>query len=221
MMIKKMNLQKNLKILLLSLILLIFTGCDIKYSVSFSKNSFINDNINVTNAVIKANNELMISPVNLIFQNNFYNVTYPSKSSFNASQQWKNIDEYLKYSILPRTFSSLVKFTKKGNKVSIEFKYDEDLKNQLELYGNIENLSVSLYIPYYVSSHNATSVKDSTYTWVINDIEKANIKIKFDMDKSKNFGWTIFSICTIVIVLGIIVATIVSFAIRNKRNNEI
>ena len=106
-----MNLQKNLKILLLSLILLIFTGCDIKYSVSFSKNSFINDNINVTNAVIKANNELMISPVNLIFQNNFYNVTYPSKSSFNASQQWKNIDEYLKYSILPRTFPSLVKFS--------------------------------------------------------------------------------------------------------------
>lgn len=213
--------QKKLKIYLLVIIMFLFSGCDIKYSVSFSKEGLIDDNVSVNNAVIKANNELMLSPVNLLFQNNFYNVNYPSSSSFIAKQQWKDINEYFEYSLIPRSFSSLVEFNKNGSKINISFVYSDALKEKISLYGSIESLTVSLYIPYYVSSHNATSVSGSTYTWVIDDIENAYIEINFDMEKDKNHKQNIFSICTIVIVLVIIVATIIYFVHKNKKNNEI
>lgn len=198
--------------------LFVFSGCNIKYNISFSSEK-IGENITIS----KLNNNLqndLIDPIYYFFQGYPYNILSNDDNS-NARQEWLSIDDFMNNSILFKEFLNDDSLKVQGKKVIFDLNVNETIHNYFELYGKPNNIEFSLIIPYYVSSHNATSVNGNTYTWIIDDIENAHIKMQFDMGKDKNYMKNIFSICTIVVVLAIIVATIIYFVQKNKKNNEI
>lgn len=210
--------MKKIRYILISLMLLILSGCDVKYNMSFNKKN-INENITVS----ELNNNLqsdLIDPIYYFFQGYPYNILSNSDSSI-ATQDWLSLNDFKDNSILFKEFIDNNSIKINGNRITFDLYTTNSVKDYLNLYGNPNNMEFSMYIPYYVSSHNATNVSGSTYTWIINDIENAHIQINFDMGKSKNFMKNVFFICTIIIVLVIIGAMVIYFVVKNKKNNEI
>lgn len=210
--------MKKVKCIIILLVLFIFSGCDIKYKVSFNRKN-INEDITIS----ELNNSLqsdLIDPIYYFFQGYPYDIiSNPDSSS--VKQDWLSLDDFKNNSILFKEFIDNDSIEINGKKVVIDLYVNNNVQSYLELYGKPENIELSLIIPYYVSSHNATDVNGDIYTWKISDIENTHIKINFDMRKGKNFMKNIFSICTIIAVLVIISATIVYFVNKNKKNNEI
>ena len=108
-----------------------------------------------------------------------------------------------------------------GKKVLFNLKINENTKKYVDILGKIDNMELSLNIPYYVSSHNATKVNGNTYTWIIDDIDNERIKINFDMSKKYNYVDNTFSIIVIIGFSVIIFGVIIFFVIKNKKANEI
>lgn len=210
--------MKKVRYIIIILLIFIVTGCNIKYNISFNETN-VNENIEISGLNGNLQNDL-IDPIYYFFQGYPYDILSNPDSS-NIKQDWLSLDDFKDNSILFKEFIDNNSIKIDDKKVVIDLYVNDNVQSYLKLYGRPKNIEFSLTIPYYVSSHNATNVKDSTYTWVINDIENAHIKIQFDMGKSKNYMQTVFSVCTIVIALVIIGSTIVYFVNKNKKNNEI
>lgn len=210
--------MKKIRYIVVLLLIFVFSGCNIKYNISFDKKS-IKENITISELNDNLQSDL-IDPIYYFFQGYPYNILSNPTSS-NVTQEWLSLSDFKDNSILFKEFIDNDSIKINGKKVQFNIYINDSIKSYLDLYGEPQNIEFSLNIPYYVSSHNATYVDGDIYTWVISDIDNAHIQIKFDMGKSKNFIKNLFSICTIVIVLVIIGATIVYFINKNKKNNEI
>ena len=217
MMVILMNRKKIIFVVFICLLLC--CGCDVKYSLQIDK--VVNEEIDFSNYVINYSDELYFSPFEMISQQYSYSGFAASESNYILDNHYDNIESYTYESALSSLFSNndYIQINGKNVKIDIDL---YNVINEIELsYGNINNLEVSLYIPYYVSNHNADSVKDNTYTWVIDDLENDTIKINFDMSKPANFIQKIISYSIIgIIVIGVI-CVIIYFVGKNKKANEI
>lgn len=212
-----MNKKYLLIIVLFSLML--FTGCDVKYSLKFNKN--INERIDFLNYQVNYSDELYFSPFEFISQEYSYSGFAGSESSYSLENSYNDANELLTSSALFDLYSDKEFIKVDGKKISIDcniYNLVNEIKNS---YGSINNLEIELYIPYYVSKHNANSVKNNIYTWVIDDIENDKVIINFDTSKPADFIQKIISFSIIgVIVIGII-CVIIYFVGKNKKANEI
>lgn len=212
-MVMKMN---SLKKVLILVIIFLCTACDIKYTVSFQKDNIFED-IEVSGLKFNTDNTLM-SPVEFFFQNRIYNYQY-NDNILQANQSFNDIDNYKNGSLLFYFVPNGI--IKDGNNVSINLETNNEISKYISNFGKINSLEISIYIPYYVNSHNATSVSNNTYTWKINDLEKANIKINFDLSKDYKYK---NNLITYILIGGLIVLILgigIFLYIKNKKNNEI
>lgn len=210
--------MKKIKLSFILVIVFICSGCNIKYRINFSDEK-ISEDIEVSEMNNNFENDL-IDPVHYIFQGRPYNILSNENSS-RAKQDWLSLNSFFNNSVLFKDYLQENSISIDGKIVSFDLKINDITKRYLDLFGNIGEMEFSIYIPYYVSSHNATSVSNNTYTWKINDIENANIKINFDMSKSYKYKNNAFSIYIIIGLSVIIGGVIIYFVIKNKKANEI
>lgn len=212
-------MNKKYLVIMVLLILMLFTGCDVKYSLKFDKN--VNEKIDFLNYQVNYSDELYFSPFEIISQEYSYSGFAGSESSYLLENNYNNVDELLNNSALFDLYSDKEFIKVDGKKISIDcdiYNLVNEIKNN---YGLINNLEIELYIPYYVSKHNADSVKNNIYTWVIDDIENDKVIINFDTSKPADFMQKIISFSIIgIIVIGII-CVIIYFVGKNKKANEI
>lgn len=211
-----------MKKLFLLLFLVLCTACsNISYNVSFGESikeditvvdeNHVDDNLNLEEGYMDG-----MSAFEFFFQTLPYRASSDGKGSYLATKEFKSIDDFINNSfVFDKLLSSdSINFNEKKVKVNISQK---NLINSFD----IDNLEISIYIPYFVSKHNADNVSNNTYTWVIDDINKDSIKINFDMSKGVDYRNKVLSVITIVI-LGIVATWIIIYFVkRNKEANEI
>lgn len=208
--------MNKLKNFIAVFLIVLCTGCDIKYNVSFQQKN-VKENIEISN--LKFNNDnILMSPVEFFFQKKIYNYRYNNDTLF-AEQSFYDLNNYMDGSLMYYFVPDGI--IKNGNVVNINLKTNDQISEYISNFGNIDSIELSLYIPYYVSSHNASSVNDNTYTWKIDNLEDANIKINFDISKSNKYIQNIISIVIIGVLVAIILFIIIFLYIKNKKNNEI
>lgn len=210
--------MKKIKCLLIIFVLFIFCGCDIKYNISYT-NKGVNEEILVEKLNDNLRNDL-IDPVQYFFQGYPYNILSNNNNS-TIKQEWLSIDDLMDNSILVNKILDSNSITYNGKKVLFDLHINDEIKDYFELYGKPDKIEFSITVPYYVSSHNATSVSDNTYTWIIDDIENDSVIINFDMSKSADYVMNIVKIILICILVIMIIGVIIYFVNRNKKVNEI
>lgn len=210
--------MKIVKCIMIIFVLFIFCGCDIKYNITY-----INDGTNEEIVVEDLNDNLrndLIDPVQYFFQGYPYNIVSNNNNS-TMKQEWLSVEDFMDNSILINKILDSNSIVYNGKKVSFDLNISNEMNDYFELYGKPKKIDFSITVPYYVSSHNATSVSGNTYTWVIDDIENANIKINFDMSKSADYVINIVKVVVICVLVIMIIGVIIYFVNRNKKVNEI
>lgn len=209
----------------LLLFLILCTGCNsISYNVSLSNT--INENVIVIDKTYNYNDVLddgfvaYISAFEVFFRNLPYSAGSDGKGTYYAKKEFNSITDYLEQSFVYSKFLDQNSVKINGTKVKMNIKATDELKQKIIKTG-VDNLEISLYIPYYVSKHNADKVSNDTYTWIIDDIEKDSIKINFDMSKGTNYKNKIWSVVTVLVFAIIVVLVTIYFVKRNKEANEI
>lgn len=212
--------MKN-KLLILCLIICC-TGCSsIKYNIKFGDiieekiSTYSNSNANI---YIDESEGFYRSPFQSFFGYSSYNAIEQNNGNNVANVTFESMSDFIDGSIIFQKVlnSDVIKLENTKVKININSSdYIESLKKTNAL------IEVSLYIPYYVSSHNATNVSDNTYTWIIDDIDNAHVKIDFDMSKSYNYVNSSIYIYIIIGIFVIISGVVVYFIFKSKKNNEI
>ncbi len=209
---------------LILVLLLLCTGCnDIKYKVTFGDEitetievfdkNYVHENLNREEGYMDD-----ISAFEYFFQTLPYSALGDREGNYTAVKEHKSLSNYLNDSFVFDKYYSKDDIKVSGSKVKINLSINDNVRNYIS---DMDSFQVSLYIPYYVSKHNADNVSNNTYTWNFDDLEKANLKINFDMSKSYKYKSFLSSILVIGILSVIIVAIIIYFVIKNKDVNKI
>lgn len=222
---------------LILIFLLLLTGCKAKYdlklnfdgTIAESGTIYINSNLLGKNGYPAETDEFLKQVAS---EYGFSN--YRSKRSFNDSNyfgyhfshKYSNINYYLSQSpAIKNLFGRLsveekehyvIFKTSGGNKISTY----HDLKKDTPTV--VENISISITLPYKVVKHNATRVDNSTntYTWIFNGTSNGDIDLEYRdneiytidiLNLFKFISWYIYAI-----VLLVIVGLIVYFNARNQ-----
>lgn len=214
--------MKKIVCFLCILFIFLCSGCsNIKYSLSFGNN--IVETINVKDEAhvlenVSDNYMTGMSSFEYLFQSQPYTSGSDINGNYYATKKHNNMNDLINDSIVFQkyVFGNCVSIN--GKKVQIDI---SSSNINLELYKNLDSFEVSLYIPYYVKSHNADIVENNKYIWTIDDIETDSIKINFDLSKSTNYKYTIISTIIVGIVIVCIIGIIIYFVYKNRKANEI
>lgn len=232
--------MKKIKFILLVLVMILFSGCSVKY------NLYINDDLTVNEEVVTSESSSTLKTLTgqdpKVATNSIYNyykidgvkysistVSDDSSTSSTVSTSFKSLEDYEDY--FKSDIVDNVNITKKGSYITIEYKQNvplNDYSSQSLIYDDIE---VNIEVPFKVTENNADYVKGNTYTWNIskND-ELKDIKITFNKDETDiskkinilgffdiNVKYSVLFVLGFVIIILIIVLAVYR---QNKKNNR-
>ena len=209
---------KNL--IIIFVLVLMCSGCsNIKYSLKFDKDieeymTFTDEHINQEDELDSMDSMPGMSAVEYLLQSLPYNSGSDSKGNYYVGKHYGKIAD-INESIIFRYISKDC-LSINGTKIQINI-----LGSDLIDVGNIGKLEINLYIPYYVSKHNADMVSNNTYKWIIDDFNNDKITINFDMSKNANYQDKIILYCVIGIVVIVLICVIIYFVNKNKKANEL
>lgn len=231
--------MKNIKYLFLLLVIVLFTGCSVKYDLNIDKDLSVTEKIDATEkeTLVKANTGMNTDKaVDYLYDIYKRDNVEPSISKkikdqsliATISANYETIDDYVD------NFSSdlfNVKLSKSGNLYTLTFKQKEKLSSTSSVSPIYDNVSINISLPYKVTNTNADKMYRNTYTWNLKkDQELTNLKITFDISKKDNSKFLDFGIFKInvkynvlvMIAIFIIIAVITSIVYyNNKKNNKV
>ena len=208
------------KILIIFLLFFVCCGCsDIKYSLKFGKSieeyMTFNDNDNHNENIGSMDAMQDMSATEYLFQSLPYNSGSNKDGLFYAGTFYEHPDEIMDSVIFRYLYDDSIIIN--GSKIKVDISKDNIIDNNIKLEGS----EISLYIPYYVSKHNATKVSNNTYTWKVEDIDSDRVIINFDLSKPADYMKKLISYSIIIVlVIGIICVIIYSVA-KHKEANKI
>ena len=208
-------MKKKITMLLL---LIICSGCsNIKYSLKFDNE--IQEYITFTDEThieenLPADYMTDMSPIEYMFQSLPYNSGSDKSGNYFAGTFYDDVNDIMDSLIFKYISSDSIVINNKKVKINIS-------KEKIYNVNSLDGLEISMYIPYYVSNHNADKVEKNTYTWNITDFENEKVKITFDMSKPADFKNKIIEYCVIGIIVIAIICAIIYFVSKNKKVNKI
>ncbi len=222
------------KIIFLGLLLLILTGCDVQYELEFNDET-LNETVQVTldNSMEREIEQIKNRQVYAIFNNynqKLYNTNYSQGlTNFKATYTYTYEPSNFNQSLFNNNCFDAFSFVKQDNNYILST--SEGFKCMTVEYFPVENLSLTLTTNHEVIETNADKIEGRKYIWEINNnnADEKEIYIKFGKVRQRNFfekiidyiienKFTFIVAGTIILLLGVSVATIV---IISKKNNEI
>lgn len=209
--------MKKIKIVVLSLLLFLVTGCSVEYTLDFNNNQ-LSENIyidatgsDMTEEEIKKMIELHIYQQNA---NQLYHINQKNKK-IQLSEKY-NVYTYKNSLLLNQCYTAY-------NFIENEDYYDLTTSeifscNPFE-YMYIDELKIKIKTNHKVLSHNADSVEKGTYIWNITTDNANNkpIQIRFSKEiKEYNIGLIILGITVIIAIIILLIVLI-----KKQRNNKI
>ena len=219
-------MNKKIKYIVISVLLLLVTGCSGNYNVKINEDMSVNEELYLT----IENKEALYQKTLKIFNDNNvkekdYEVVLSDdnlKITYNAS--YNSIEEYILNSKVYHQLIDNIELNKSNNYVDLYVNEKLKLSN-LNMKQNGTNLNdldvlqVNIENPFEVNFSNAELVTDNVYTWTIKngDIEK---KIQMQFKPSLDiFPYRQVIVLSVVIICFVIIG--VSIYIRYKKSQKI
>lgn len=219
-------MNKKIKYIVISVLLLLVTGCSGNYNVKINEDMSVNEELYLT---IENKEGLYQKTLKIFNDNNVKEKDYEVvlsddnlKITYNAS--YNSIEEYILNSKVYHQLIDNIELNKSNNYVDLYVNEKLKLSN-LNMKQNGTNLTdldvlqVNIENPFEVNFSNAELVTDNVYTWTIKngDIEK---KIQMQFKPSLDiFPYRQVIVLSVVIICFIIIG--VSIYIRYKKSQKI
>lgn len=219
-------MNKKIKYIVISVLLLLVTGCSGNYNVKINEDMSVNEELYLT---IENKEGLYQKTLKIFNDNNVkekdYEVVLSAdnlKITYNAS--YNSIEEYILNSKVYHQLIDNIELNKSNNYVDLYVNEKLKLSN-LNMKQNGTNLTdldvlqVNIENPFEVNFSNAELVTDNVYTWTIKngDIEK---KIQMQFKPSLDiFPYRQVIVLSVVIICFVIIG--VSIYIRYKKSQKI
>lgn len=219
-------MNKKIKYIVISVLLLLVTGCSGNYNVKINEDMSVNEELYLT---IENKEGLYQKTLKIFNDNNVKEKDYEVvlsddnlKITYNAS--YNSIEEYILNSKVYHQLIDNIELNKSNNYVDLYVNEKLKLSN-LNMKQNGTNLTdldvlqVNIENPFEVNFSNAELVTDNVYTWTIKngDIEK---KIQMQFKPSLNiFPYRQVIVLSVVIICFVIIG--VSIYIRYKKSQKI
>lgn len=219
-------MNKKIKYIVISVLLLLVTGCSGNYNVKINEDISVNEELYLT---IENKEGLYQKTLKIFNDNNVKEKDYEVvlsddnlKITYNAS--YNSIEEYILNSKVYHQLIDNIELNKSNNYVDLYVNEKLKLSN-LNMKQNGTNLTdldvlqVNIENPFEVNFSNAELVTDNVYTWTIKngDIEK---KIQMQFKPSLDiFPYRQVIVLSVVIICFVIIG--VSIYIRYKKSQKI
>ncbi len=232
--------MKNKKIILLILVMLLFSGCSVKYNLNINEDLTVNEKVTATenlNVLKTRSSEEPKVTANSLYKlykidgvkYNFRTTESSNSITSYASTSFKTLEDYESY--FKSDIIKEVNLTKKDSYITLEYNQDVPLSSYASKSLIYDDIEINIEIPFKVTENNADKVNGNTYTWYIKkDDNLKNIKVKFntkETNTSRKFNFGFFEInikysVLVAVALALIIFMIVLFVyMRNKKNNRI
>ena len=233
--------MKYISKLIIVLIILITTGCTVKYEIEITEDMEVNEQIDVLEKnemfgnigtdnktyidmmfdVYSTNNKYESYKFDKIFENN--------KSGIIGTKKFKSLDEYIETGTVKKSMFRFTNIEEENGIITLtstHFRYDQ-IFNDLESNFPYDEIRIIINLPFEVTDTNADikETEKGKYTWIINSNTKTpEIKISFRKkisleQKIKKYMKNIV-IPTLICGAILLVAFIIIF-INHKRVNRI
>ena len=219
-------MNKKIKYIVISVLLLLVTGCSGNYNVKINEDMSVNEELYLT---IENKEGLYQKTLKIFNDNNVKEKDYEVvlsddnlKITYNAS--YNSIEEYILNSKVYHQLIDNIELNKSNNYVDLYVNEKLKLSNSIMKQNgtnltDLDVLQVNIENPFEVNFSNAELVTDNVYTWTIKngDIEK---KIQMQFKPSLDiFPYRQVIVLSVVIICFIIIG--VSIYIRYKKSQKI
>ena len=219
-------MNKKIKYIVISVLLLLVTGCSGNYNVKINEDMSVNEELYLT---IENKEGLYQKTLKIFNDNNVKEKDYEVvlsddnlKITYNAS--YNSIEEYILNSKVYHQLIDNIELNKSNNYVDLYVNEKLKLSNSnMKQNGtnltDLDVLQVNIENPFEVNFSNAELVTDNVYTWTIKngDIEK---KIQMQFKPSLDiFPYRQVIVLSVVIICFVIIG--VSIYIRSKKSQKI
>lgn len=219
-------MNKKIKYIVISVLLLLVTGCSGNYNVNINEDMSVNEELYLT---IENKEGLYQKTLKIFNDNNVKEKDYEVvlsddnlKITYNAS--YNSIEEYILNSKVYHQLIDNIELNKSNNYVDLYVNEKLKLSNSnMKQNGtnltDLDVLQVNIENPFEVNFSNAELVTDNVYTWTIKngDIEK---KIQMQFKPSLDiFPYRQVIVLSVVIICFVIIG--VSIYIRYKKSQKI
>ena len=218
-------MNKKIKYIVISVLLLLVTGCSGNYNVKINEDMSVNEELYLT---IENKEGLYQKTLKIFNDNNVKEKDYEVvlsddnlKITYNAS--YNSIEEYILNSKVYHQLIDNIELNKSNNYVDLYVNEKLKLSNSnMKQNGtnltDLDVLQVNIENPFEVNFSNAELVTDNVYTWTIKngDIEK---KIQMQFKPSLDiFPYRQVIVLSVVIICFVIIG--VSIYIRYKKSQK-
>lgn len=206
-------MNKRLKIFIISILLILVTGCSGNYNLKINDDMSINEELYLT---IDNSNNAYTKTLKIFKENNIPEKDYEVVLSDNNvrityNKKYNSIEEYLLDSKVYHELIDEIQFNKSNDYIDLYVNQKLKLSNDNVIKTNGTNLTdldvlqINIENPFDVNFSNAEIVNDNVYTWAIKkgDIEK---KIQMQFKPSLNvFPYKQAAVLSTVIICSLII----------------
>ena len=228
------------KIIILLLLLFLFTGCSVKENIIINKDLSVEEKVELSESKEFFNSRYKMLPINIVkdilysnnrdktLEENGYSYKIDESSTYPfivANKKYSTINDFTTNTIFKTQYFNKVITKENNNLITINASEFIEHDEQDQEYYFVDNLYISIKLPYVVTDNNADKydARTNTYSWYINDktIDK-EIKITFDKTKIYIYNLVLYISILIVIILIIIgIRFIFKIKNQNKKANRI
>ena len=166
--------MKKIKYILILIIVLLFTGCSGNYNLTFNKDLSLTEelNVNIDNKENTYETTYSLFEKAGIDPDKYEILIVEDKVRIKYKEKYSSFEKYYLDSKLYKMLFENIEYKKDNKGMVINTKSilkldDKDNQNIINSY-DISDFKININTPFSVNDSNADSIKDNTYTWILN-----------------------------------------------------
>ena len=214
--------MKKIKYILILIIILLFTGCSGNYNLTFNKDLSLTEelNVNIDNKENTYETTYSLFEKAGIDPDKYEILIVEDKVRIKYKEKYSSFEKYYLDSKLYKMLFENIEYKKDNKGMVINTKSilkldDKDNQNIINSY-DISDFKININTPFSVNDSNADSIKDNTYTWILNSKDTyKDISIDFSYQQDNVYGLIMLIAIGIAVIATLVY--IIRYLVRNIR----
>ena len=214
--------MKKIKYILILIIVLLFTGCSGNYNLTFNKDLSLTEelNVNIDNKENTYETTYSLFEKAGIDPDKYEILIVEDKVRIKYKEKYSSFEKYYLDSKLYKMLFENIEYKKDNKGMVINTKSilkldDKDNQNIINSY-DISDFKININTPFSVNDSNADSIKDNTYTWILNSKDTfKEISIDFSYQQDNVYGLIMLIAIGIAVIATLVY--IIRYLVRNIR----
>ena len=214
--------MKKIRYILILVIVLLFTGCSGNYNLTFNKDLSLTEelNVNIDNKENTYETTYSLFEKAGIDPDKYEILIVEDKVRIKYKEKYSSFEKYYLDSKLYKMLFENIEYKKDNKGMVINTKStlkldDKDNQNIINSY-DISDFKININTPFSVNDSNADSIKDNTYTWILNSKDTyKDISIDFSYQQDNVYGLIMLIAIGIAVIATLVY--IIRYLVRNIR----